>query len=271
MADLTQTSLIKDAFGKLIKGEVQEAYQTRSIVRAIAQEVMMNGNGEYVVVKVKETDGDLADYVPYGANAFGRAEVETITMKPDQQKFVGLDFDSVEYAMTNVNVREAKIRQEAHRMQLALDGHVLGLVRADEDIQKVEATLSKSNIYATINEGVRALDKEEVPADGRVIMMNWKTLTMLEQSAEFGHNVHIATELNGLANVTVSGCGVLISNLLQDGEVIILHKDAINYVALIEREAVGEHEANFTSYWKSLFVYGAMICRPKSIVRIAKA
>ena len=41
--------------------------------------------------------------------------------------------------------------------------------------------------------------------------------------------------------------------------------------ALIEKQAVGEHEANFTEFYKALFVFGAMIARPKSIVRIAAA
>lgn len=271
MANLTETSKIKGAFGQLIKGEVQEAYQTRSIVRAIAHEVQMNGNGEYVIVKVKDGGETIADYVAYGDNEFSQTEVETIKMYPDQQKFLGLDFDSVEYAMTNVNVREAKIRLEANKMQLAFDNHVLGLVRGAEDIQKQTATLSKTNIYSEINKAVRALDSKEVPSDGRVIMMNWATLSMLEQSPEFVGNHHVFTEANGLANIQVSGCQVLLSNLIQDGEIIVLHKDAIDYVALIEKEAVGTHEANFTDYFKALFVYGALISRPTSIVRIAVA
>ena len=60
-------------------------------------------------------------------------------------------------------------------------------------------------------------------------------------------------------------------NLIEDGEIIVLQKDALNYVALIEKQAVGEHEANFTEFYKALFVFGAMIARPKSIVRIAAA
>lgn len=273
MADLTTTSDIRTAFGKLMGGEVLEAYQTSSIAREIAREVQMNGNGEYLVVKLldEEQDACISDYVAYGDNDFGVARTEAIKLVPDQQKFVGIDFDSVEYAMTNANVREAKIRVEANRMALAFDNHVLGLVRGAEDIQKQTATLSKTNIYAEINKAVRALDAKEVPATDRVVLMNWNTLSMLEQSAEFVGNFHVATEQRGLLGIQISGCEVRVSNLIKDGEVIVMHKDAIAYVALIEKQSVGEHEKNFTEYYKALFVYGAMIARPTSIVRIAQA
>jgi hypothetical protein len=211
----------------------------------------------------------MSDYVPYGDNEFGRARTETIEMVPDQQKFVGIDFDSVEYAMTNVNVREAKIRIEANRMALSLDHHVLGKIRGAEGIQKVAVALTKQNIYATINEAVRKLDAAEVPAQGRVILMNWKTLSMLEQSPEFVGNFHVATEQRGLVDIPVSGCQVRVSNLLEDGEIIVLHHDAVAIVDLIEKQAVGEHEKNFTAYYKALFVYGAEVLRPMSIVRVA--
>lgn len=271
MADLSKTSEIRGAFGQLLKQEVLEEYQTASIVRAIAQQVQLNGQGKAIVVKVKdeEQDNAMSDYVPYGDNEFGRARTETIEMVPDQQKFVGIDFDSVEYAMTNVNVREAKIRMEANRMALALDHHVLGKVRGAEGIQKVTATVTNKNIYATINEAVRKLDAVEVPAQGRVILMNWKTLSMLEQSPEFVGNFHVATEQRGLVDIKVSGCEVRVSNLIEDGEIIVLHHDAVAIVDLIEKERVGEHEKNFTEYFKALFVFGAEVLRPMSIVRVS--
>ena len=273
MADLTKTSSIKDAFGRLMSTEVQEAYQTASICRELAREVQMNGNGEYVVVKVLDESQDeaLKDYVAYGDNPFGKVRTEAIKMIPDQQKWVGIDFDSVEYAMTNVNVREAKVRIEANRMALAFDKHVLGMVRADENIQKQEVALTKANIVDEVNKAVRALDAVECPVQDRVILMNYKTLSLLEQSPEMKGNFHVFTESRGLLGVPLSGCEVRVSNLINDGEVLVLQKDALNYVALIEKQAVGEHEANFTEFYKALFVFGAMIARPKSIVRIAAA
>ena len=271
MADLNQTSQIRSAFGQLMKQEVLEEYQTASIVRAIAQQVQLNGQGKAIVVKVldEEDDNAMSDYLPYDDNTFGVARTETIELVPDQQKFVGIDFDSVEYAMTNVNVREAKIRIEANRMALALDHHVLDKMREAEGIQKVEVALSKQNIYGAINDAVRKLDAVEVPAQGRVILMNWKTLSMLEQSPEFVGNFHVATEQRGLVDIPVSGCEVRVSNLLQDGEILVVHKDAVAIVDLIQKERVGEHEKNFTEYFKALFVFGAEVLRPKSIVRIA--
>jgi hypothetical protein len=273
MADLSKTSEIRGAFGQLMKQEVLEEYQTASIVRAIAQQVQLNGQGKAIVVKVLDEEQDVAmsDYVPYGDNEFGRARCETIELVPDQQKFVGIDFDSVEFAMTNVNVREAKIRIEANRMALALDNHVLGKIREAEGIQKVAVALTKENIYAQINDAVRKLDAAEVPAQGRVILMNWKTLSMLEQSPEFVGNFHVATEQRGLVDIQVSGCQVRVSNLLQDGEILVMHHDAVAIVDLIEKQAVGEHEKNFTAYYKALFVFGAEVLRPASIVRVAQA
>lgn len=271
--DLTTTSAIKDAFGRLMSTEVQEAYQTASICRELAREVQMNGNGEYVVVKVMDEAEDeaLKDYVPYGNNPFGKVRTQAIKMIPDQQKWVGIDFDSVEFAMTNVNVRETKIRIEANRIALAFDKHILNMVRADENIQKQQVALTKANIVDEINKAVRALDAVEVPVQDRVILMNYKTLSMLEQSPEMKGNFHVFTESRGLLGVPLSGCEVRVSNLIEDGEVLVLQKDALNYVALIEKEATGEHEASFTEFYKALFVFGAMIARPKSIVRIAQA
>ena len=271
--DLNQTSEIRGAFGQLMKQEVLEAYQTASIVRAIAQQVQLNGQGKAIVVKVldEEQDNAMSDYVPYGDNEFGVARTEVIEMVADQQKFVGVDFDSVEYAMTNVNVREAKIRIEANRMALELDRHVLGKMRGAEGIQKVEVALTKQNIYGAINDAVRKLDEKEVPAQGRVILMNFKTLAMLEQSPEFVGNFHVATEQRGLLDIQVSGCQVRVSNLISDGEILVVHKDAVAIVDLIEKQAVGEHEKNFTEFFKALFVFGAEVLRPSSIVRIAQA
>lgn len=271
MADLSKTSEIRGAFGQLMKQEVLEEYQTASIVRAIAQQVQLNGQGKAIVVKVldEEEDNAMSDYVPYGDNEFGRARTETIELVPDQQKFVGISFDSVEYAMTNVNVREAKIRIEANRMALALDRHVLDKVRGAEGIQKVAVALTKQNIYGAINDAVRKLDAAEVPAQNRTILMNWKTLSMLEQCPEFVGNFHVATEQRGLVDIQVSGCQVRVSNLIADGELLVMHHDAVAIVDLIEKEQVGQHEANFAEYFKALFVFGAEVLRPASIVRVA--
>ena len=171
--------------------------------------------------------------------------------------------------MTNTNAREALIRQRVNALQINTCNHVLGLVRAEEEIQKVTATLSKTNIYENINKAVRMLDSKEVPTDGRIILMNWNTLSMLEQSSQFANNFHVATELNGLSNVTVSGVQVLLTNLIEDGEVIVLHKDAIAQVQYLDQIKFGEMEKRFSEYVKVLSVHGALIARPESIVRIA--
>ena len=63
---------------------------------------------------------------------------------------------------------------------------------------------------------------------------------MLEQAPEFVGNFHVATELNGLSNVTVAGVPVLLTNLMQDNEVVILHKDAIAQVQFIDQVKFGE-------------------------------
>ena len=182
-----------------------------------------------------------------------------------------MEFPTIDYAMTNTNAREALIRQRVNVLQLSTCNHVLGLIRASEEIQKLEVTLSKTNIYDSINTAVRKLDSKEVPSDSRVILMNWATLTMLEQSSQFANNFHVATELNGLSNVTVSGVQVLLTNLIEDGEIIVLHKDAIAQVQYLDQIKFGEMEKRFSEYIKVLSVHGALIARPESIVRISAA
>ena len=94
---------------------------------------------------------------------------------------------------------------------------------------------------------------------------------MLEQSSQFANNFHVATELNGLSNVTVSGVQVLLTNLIEDGEIIVLHKDAIAQVQYLDQIKFGEMEKRFSEYIKVLSVHGALIARPESIVRISAA
>ena len=268
MPNLQNTSPIKSAIASVWKAEIQEEYMKRSILEAITYPVMMDGYGKYIINKIVADDACVVDYAGEDLE-FKKGATEAIELVPDQHKAFAMEFPTIDYAMTNVNVRESLIRQRVNALQLSTCNHVLGLVRAENKIQKVTATLSKANIYENINKAVRMLDSKEVPTDGRIILMNWNTLTMLEQSSQFANNFHVATELNGLSNVTVSGVQVLLTNLIQDGEVIVLHKDAIAQVQYLDQIKFGEMEKRFSEYVKVLSVHGALITRPESIVRIA--
>lgn len=270
MPNLQETSQIKSAISTVFQAEVQEEYMKRSVLEAITFPVQMDGNGKYIINKIVSDPEAVKDYT--GADIeFGVGATVAIELVPDQHKYLALEFPSIDFAMTHLNVREALIRDRANKLQLATCNHVLDMVRADENVQKVEVALAKANIYGELVKAVRMLDAEEVPTDSRVIMMNWKTLSLLEQAPEFVGNFHVATELNGLSNVTVAGVPVLLTNLMADGEVVILHKDAIAQVQFIDQVKFGEMEKRFSDYVKMLSVYGALICRPKSIVRIAPA
>lgn len=270
MPNLQETSPIKSAIASLWKAEIQEEYMKRSILEAITFPVEMDSYGKYIINKIVADNDAIVDYT--GADlTFKKGATEAIELVPDQHKAFAMEFPTIDYAMTNTNAREALIRQRVNALQLATCNHVLGLVRGDSKIQKVQATLTKANIYEVLNSAIRKLDAKEVPSDNRVILMNWATLTMLEQSSQFANNFHVATELNGLSTVTVSGVPVLLTNLIQDGEIIVLHKDAIAQVQYLDQVKFGEMEKRFSEYVKVLSVHGALICRPESIVRIAAA
>lgn len=270
MPNLQQTSEIKSAISSLWKAEIQEEYMKRSILEAITYPVMMDGHGKYIINKIVADDACVVDYTGEDLT-FKKGATEAIELVPDQHKAFAMEFPTIDYAMTHTNVREALIRQRVNALQISTCEYVLGLVRGAGDIQKVTVTLDKSNIYANINKAVRMLDAKEVPSDNRVILMNWNTLSMLEQAPEYVGNFHVATELNGLSTVTVSGVQVLLTNLIEDGEVIVLHRDAIAQVQYLDQVKFGEMEARFSEYVKVLSVHGALIARPESIVRIANA
>lgn len=268
MPNLQETSPIKSAISSVWQAEIQEEYMKRSILEAITFPISMDASGKYIINKIVADTDCIVDYEGNDLE-FKKGATTPIELIPDQHKAFAMEFPTIDYAMTHTNVREALIRQRTNELQLSTCNHVLGLIRASEEIQKLEVTLSKTNIYDSINTAVRKLDSKEVPSDSRVILMNWATLTMLEQSSQFANNFHVATELNGLSNVTVSGVQVLLTNLIQDGEIIVLHKDAIAQVQYLDQVKFGEMEKRFSEYVKVLSVHGALIARPESIVRIA--
>lgn len=243
-----------------------ENFRAISAINAIAKPVQMNNAGKYVInrvgaVQVKPYEGKV---VVDQLNTTAKELVIT------EKEYFALGIDDVQAVQLAADLMQPHVREAAAVMAENVDKHVFGLVRAEGEGKVV--ALTEANAFDEIVKGGMALSKAKVPSQGRIVVMGYDTLEKLTLDPRFTASTHMNVLENGIVeNARIGGMPILVSPLMEDGDVFIIHESAIAHAQQIDEiEAYRAHDS-FSDVVRGLQTYGALIVREEALFVIKKA
>lgn len=197
------------------------------------------------------------------------------TLTVDQQKYFAITLDDIEMVQSSVDLMPEYTDEGIYALADALDSHIFGrYTGADASNVIAKQTLSSSNIWTALTDAKAKLSKNNVPHQGRFIVLSPDEIALLERSTEFqrASNMGDETSRNGFVG-RAAGFDVFESNNLvtaNDGSHNVRHcvfgtRAAITFAHQMTKIKAGEHEKGFSEYVKGLWVYGSAVVKPKAL------
>ncbi|HMB77137.1 MAG TPA: P22 phage major capsid protein family protein [Kiloniellaceae bacterium] len=192
----------------------------------------------------------------------------------DQQDYFAIDVEDIEQVQANVALIPAYLEEANFSLADDADQYVFGLyTEADADNVVAKATLTASTIWDAIVEAKRRLSLNNVPHNGRFMVLSPYEIELLEKSDEFQRASDLGDEVarNGFMG-RAAGFSIFESNNLTeaaDGSDTVRHcvfghtiaTTFANQIASVERQ---RRELRFSDLVKGLHVYGAKVVKAKA-------
>lgn len=204
------------------------------------------------------------------------------TLEIDQQKYFAFSLDDVDKAQAAGDIMDTAMGRAAYSLADVSDAFLLGKIAAGGSSSNYVGSsgspvaLTTSNIYSNIVALRTALDKQNVPTQGRTLVVPPEAYALLLQDARFTSVQGIADGVitNGLVG-RVAGFDIYMSNNVvktsADTPVYSITAqiaDATTYAEQIIKTEALRPEASFSDAVRGLHVYGAKVTRPEEIATL---
>jgi N4-gp56 family major capsid protein len=236
------------------------------IIRAQGDTVTINTIGA-VTVSDYEKNKDLADPEEL------TTEDQKLTIS--QAKAYNFQVDDVDAAQSAGDVMASAMSQAAYALSDAADAYILGTIAAGAGVQLDAVTLTKDNAYEAFVKLATALDVNNVPNQGRSVVVPPEVYAMLLLDDRFVKASDAATANNALVNGLVgqvAGLTVYKSNNVVKADstftVTAQIPQATTYAEQVLKTEAYRLEKRFADAVKGLHVYGAKVTRPKCIASL---
>lgn len=191
----------------------------------------------------------------------------------DQQKYFAFKVDDLDKAQSNVDILEGYASRAAIAIRDVVDTRLLSHcadVHSGNIIGTNEAPieLNKGNIYSYITQLGEILDTNNVPQEGRNLVITPKFKTMLLQSDEFTRASSLGDNViqNGyIGNVAGFAVHVTTNNPAVEDVVNLLAftKDFISFASQVSKIETVRPYNMFADAVKGLYLYGSKAMLPK--------
>lgn len=200
------------------------------------------------------------------------------TLTVDQQKYFAFKVDDVDKAQANVNLIDGAMQRASYKLRDTVDQYVAGFharagITAGLGDDTAPLTISSANkAYEALVDLKGALDGENVPADGRfVVVPSWFYGYMLKDArfVEAGTGTTDARLTSGLIG-RAAGFDIYQSNNVPNTEgtkykILAGTKQAISFAQQITQTEALRLPDTFADGVRGLLVYGAQIVQPKAL------
>lgn len=200
----------------------------------------------------------------------------------DQQKYFAFNLDDVDKAQAAGDLMDTAMGRASYSLADVSDAFLFGKIAAGGSSDNYVGSagspiaLTKDNIYQYIIALRTALDKQNVPTQGRSIAIPPEAYALLLQDARFTSVSGVAegTIVNGLVG-RVAGFDIFMSNnVVRTSAATPVYsitaqvKDATTYAEQILKTEALRPEASFSDAVRGLHVYGAKVTRPEEIATL---
>jgi hypothetical protein len=204
------------------------------------------------------------------------------TLVIDQQKYFAFALDDVDKAQAAGDIMDVAMGRAAYSLADVSDAFLLGKIAAGGSSDNYVGSsaspvaLTAANIYTSIVALRTALDKQNVPTQGRSLVVPPEAYALLLQDARFTSVQGVADGViqNGLVG-KVAGFDIYMSNncvkTSADTPVYSITAqiaDATTYAEQIIQTEALRPEASFSDAVRGLHVYGAKVTRPEAIATL---
>lgn len=200
----------------------------------------------------------------------------------DQQKYFAFALDDVDKAQAAGDIMDTAMSRAAYSLADVSDAFLLGKIAAGGASANYVGSsaspvaLTKSNIYENIVALRTKLDKQNVPTQGRTLVVPPEAYALLLQDERFT-KVDATAEnviVNGLVG-RVAGFDIYMSNnVVKSADATPVYTitaqvaDATTYAEQIIKTEALRPEASFSDAVRGLHVYGAKVTRPEEIATL---
>lgn len=120
----------------------------------------------------------------YGTPADLTASVETFTLAKDRSFTFIVDKLDEDETAGSLNAATALARQIREKVVPEVDGYTIEKIVAGAGTTATAAALDETNIYGAIIDGTNVLDENEIPEDGRFLLVTPATYRIMKASSE---------------------------------------------------------------------------------------
>lgn len=235
--------------------ELLESFKGQAIIHAITYPVPTEG-GKLIVNRFGAVN--VKDYT--GQVAYDELETSSMEIPFDQRKYFAIKIADIDAVQVAGELRQPAIREGGYQLAKAVDDHAVAKIMAS-NANATTVALTKANVYESIVDANRRLDKKDIPND-RVIVCGWDVVAMLEKDLKA--DFHRDVVANGI-EYRVNGVQLLPTNRMADGTVVILSKQAVAYGMQLEKMEALRLEGSFDEAIRALEVFAVQVVREEAI------
>jgi len=247
-------------------GVVNRDYQ--GLITAYGDTVKINGIGAVTI-------GDYAKNSDMAAAQALTSATQSLVI--DQSKYFNFQVDDIDQAQQNPKVMQQAMVEAAYALRNVADqfiankmavGALAGSLIGDDTTPKVP---TKADAYEYLVDLGTKLDEQDVPEEGRFVIVPSWFYGLLEKDERFTHSTAGADDVirNGFTG-RASGLNVLKSNNAPNTagtkyKIIAGHSMAMSYAEQVNDVEAYRPESRFADAVKGLHLYGGKVVRPEAL------
>lgn len=198
------------------------------------------------------------------------------TLLINQSKYFSFEVDDIEKRQARGDVMAEQARKSAYRLRDVADQYIASVMAAGVAAANLiaEGTITASNAYDKLVDLAVILDENNVPTEGRFVVITPKFHGLLLKDQRFiaaGDSAGASVRANGVVG-EAAGFSVRKSNNVPDGpgagagKLIIAGSDiATTYAEQIASVEADRLEKRFADFVKGLHLYGTKVVRPTAL------
>ena len=193
-------------------------------------------------------------------------EPSRIELFYDHKRYWAKAIDDVIKVQMAADLMLPEVNAIAYEIKKELETEVFKLAKADAKNEVIGT--SEEDLYDVIvNMGVK-LDEENVPQEGRYVIVSPATMAKLQKDTRVLEYHGAPIMANGISQIEVDGMTVVKSNNAEIGNnIICIQRDAIALGVQIDKMESYRSQNSFADVVRGLIVYGLVTVRKENIVK----
>lgn len=214
----------------------------------------------------------VADYS--GSLSYSDVTSSTIELNIDKAKSYAFKVDDILKEQADIDFMNEAANDAAQNMKIAIEQDVFANVAAGSSLTDINATpsnITSSNVLGFILEAGQTLDENNIPEDGRFMIINPAVATLLKQSElrqAYLTGDNVSPLRNGFIGM-VDRFKMYVSNNLSTSAGVTSglygHPKAIAYASQMTNTETVRLESSFGDGVRGLAVYGYKVVLPTAI------